>query len=142
MDIHSKKSKLLFLKDQLSVYNELVEKKEGYSEGVRNVLNSPNNYSGVIGTVGDLFDIDNRYRLAFQSALGEWIYCLVSKDRKSALEIASSAKANRAGNLSILPLKEMSDLVSGKKTPPKGKNIVGLGSELCGINKDYRILAQ
>ena len=48
MDIHSKKSKLLFLKDQLSVYNELVEKKEGYSEGVRNVLNSPNNYSGVI----------------------------------------------------------------------------------------------
>ena len=142
MDIHSKKSKLLFLKDQLSVYNELVEQKEGYSEGVRNVLNSPDNYSGVIGTVGDLFDIDNRYRLAFQSALGEWIYCLVSKDRKSALEIASSAKANQAGNLSILPLKEMSDLVSGKKTPPKGKNIIGLGSELCGINKDYKILAQ
>ena len=142
MDIHSKKSKLLFLKDQLSVYNELVEQKEGYSEGVRNVLNSPDNYSGVIGTVGDLFDIDTRYRLAFQSALGEWIYCLVSKDRKSALEIASSAKANQAGNLSILPLKEMSDLVSGKKTPPKGKNIIGLGSELCGINKDYKILAQ
>ena len=142
MDIHSKKSKLLFLKDQLSVYNELVEQKEGYSKGVRNVLNSPDHYSGVIGTVGDLFDIDNRYRLAFQSALGEWIYCLVSKDRKSALEIASSAKENQAGNLSILPLKEMSDLVSGKKTPPKGKNIIGLGSELCGINKDYKILAQ
>ncbi len=142
MDVHSKKSKLTFLKDQLSFYNELVEQKEGYPEGVRSVLNSPDNYSGAIGTVGDLFDIDDRYRLAFQSALGEWIYCLVSKDRKSALEIASSAKANQAGSLSIIPLKEMSDLVLRKKTPPKGKNIIGVASELCHINKDHKILAQ
>ncbi len=142
MDIHSKKSKLTFLKDQLSFYNELVEQKEGYPEGVRNVLNSPESYSGSLGTVGELFDIDDNYRLAFQNALGEWIYCLVSKDRKTALEIVSSAKKNQAGNLSIIPLKEMSDLVSRKKTPPKGKNIIGVASELCGIKKAYTKLAQ
>ena len=142
MDIHSKKSKLTFLKDQLSFYNELVEQKEGYPEGVRTVLNFPESYSGSLGTVGELFDIDDNYRLAFQSALGEWIYCLVSKDRKTALEIASSAKKNQAGNLSIIPLKEMGDLVSRKKTPPKGKNIIGVASELCGIKKAYTKLAQ
>ena len=142
MDIHSKKSKLTFLKDQLSFYNELVEQKEGYPEGVRNVLNSPESYSGSLGTVGELFDIDDNYRLAFQNALGEWIYCLVSKDRKTALGIASSAKENQAGNLSIIPLKEMNDLVSREKTPPKGKNIIGVASELCGIKKAYTKLAQ
>ncbi len=95
MEVHTNKSKLEFLEGQLSFYNELVEQKEGYPEGVRNVLNSPENISEAIGTVGDLFQMKDKYKLAFQSALGEWVNCLVAKDRKSALKILSSAKANQ-----------------------------------------------
>ncbi len=121
MEVHTKKSKLEFLEGQLSFYNELVEQKEGYSEGVRNVLNSPENISEAIGTVGDLFQMKDKYKLAFQSALGEWVNCLVAKDRKSALKILSSAKANQFGNLSILPLKEMSHLIEQKNFHLKEK---------------------
>ena len=84
----------------------------------------------------------DKYRLAFQSALGEWVNCLVAKDRKSALKILSSAKANQFGNLSILPLKEMSHLIEQKKLPPKGKGIIGVADELSGIEADYKKLAQ
>jgi len=142
MEVHTKKSKLEFLEGQLSFYNELVEQKEGYPEGVRNVLNSSENISEAIGTVGDLFQMKDKYRLAFQSALGEWVNCLVAKDRKSALKILSLAKANQFGNLSILPLKEMSHLIEQKKLPPKGKGIIGVADELSGIKADYKKLAQ
>ena len=63
LGLHTNQGKLEFLQRQLSFYNLLVEKKEGYPEGVRNILNSPKDFPDVIGTVGELFQIDHKYKL-------------------------------------------------------------------------------
>ena len=61
LNLHKNKGKLEFLQRQLSFYNELVEKKEGYPEGVRNILDSPDSFPETIGTVGELFQVDQKY---------------------------------------------------------------------------------
>ena len=141
MAIQSGKSKLQSLQSRLEFYSELVEQKEGYSEGVRTVLDAPNVYPGIIGTVGDLFQIDEQYNMAFQSALGDWSKCLVAEDRKAALEVVSTARTKKIGNLSILPLKELEKLSSGLSKAPMGEGIIGRGTDLCGAEKKYKSLA-
>ena len=142
LNLHKNKGKLEFLQRQLSFYNELVEKKEGYPEGVRNILDSPDSFPETIGTVGELFQVDQKYKLAFESALGDWVNCIIAKDRKSALKIASSAKLSKVGSFSILPLKEISKLIDKKKTVPKGKGILGTGDQLSGVSEKYNSIAK
>ena len=142
MAIQSGNSKLESLQSRVEFYTELVEQKEGYPEGVRTVLDAPNVYPGIIGTVGNLFQIDEQYDMAFQSALGDWGKCLVAEDRKAALEVVSSARTQKIGNLSILPLKELGKLSSGLSKAPTGEGIIGRGIDLCGAEKKYKSLAR
>jgi chromosome segregation protein len=119
----------------------LVEQKEGYPEGVRTILKSPNDYPGIIGTVGELFQIEEKYDVAFQSALGDWTKCLVAEDRDAAVNIVELAQSHKIGNLSILPLKELSKLSLEVARVPNGKNILGSGAELCGADQKVKDLA-
>ncbi len=141
MDIHRNKSKLESHQSQVSFYTELVEQKEGYPEGVRTVLDSPKDFSGIMGTVGELFQIDEKYDAAFQSALGDWAQCLVAEDRNSAIKVVDLARSRSIGNLSILPLKEMSKLSSNQTKIPSGNGIIGHGAALSGADRKVKDLA-
>ena len=74
---------------------------------MRAVLKSPKRYSGIVGTVSELFQMEEKYNIAFQAALGHWSQCLVSKDRATAKHILSVANKQEIGSLSILPIKEL-----------------------------------
>jgi chromosome segregation protein len=141
IEIHRGKSKLESLESQAYFYQELVEQKDGYPEGVRTILKSPNDYPGIIGTVGELFQIEEKYAVAFQSALGDWTKCLVAEDRNAAVNIVELAQSHKIGNLSILPLKELNKLSSMQTKVPSGKNIIGSGAELCGADQKVKDLA-
>ena len=141
IEIHRGKSKLESLESQAYFYQELVEQKDGYPEGVRTILKSPNDYPGIIGTVGELFQIEEKYDVAFQSALGDWTKCLVAEDRNAAVNIVELAQSHKIGNMSILPLKELNKLSSIQTKVPSGKNIIGSGAELCGADQKVKDLA-
>ncbi len=141
MEIHSEKSRLESFRSQVAFYIELIEQKEGYPEGVRAVLDSQGDYPGIIGTVGEIFQIDEQFDAAFQSALGDWAQCILAEDRKSALDVLAIARSQKIGNLSILPLKELGQLQRGKSKTPKGNGIIGTGAELCGTDKKFQSLA-
>ena len=135
MDLHTKKSELSSLESRLSFFNELLEQKEGYPEGAKKILTNQSEYEGLIGPVGELFQIDSKYEMAFQSALGSWVKCLVVKDKSSAMKILSLAKAKNLGNFSILPLKELKKFKTKKSSIPKVEGILGRALDLCGVSK-------
>lgn len=139
--IQRSQSNLESLVSQVAFYEELIEQKEGYPKGVKAILDAPKEYAEVIGTVGDLFQIDEKYSLAFQSALGDWAKCIVATNRKAALGVLSSAKKNDLGNLTIIPLKELNEKTVEIQKAPKGKGIVGVGSALCGASTKLQSLA-
>jgi len=138
---HETMALLESLNSQLKFYNELVEQKEGYPEGTRNILENMSDYPQVIGTVGDLFEVPELYEAAVQSALGTLAQCLVVKDRKAALEVLDSVKKLAGGKVTILPLKEASEGVKGLKNVPKGPGMIGMGTDLIKVKKEFKPLA-
>ena len=134
MEIHTQKTELQSLKSQLIFFNELIEQKQGYPDGAKTILSDQSNYKGLIGAVGELFQVKSKYEIAFQSALGNWAKCIVVKDKQSALTIHSLAKSNQLGNFSIIPLKELKKLKYKKPKLPKVDGLIGPAIDYCGIS--------
>ena len=134
MNIYTQQAELQSLKSQLVFVNELIEQKQGYPEGAKAILSNKSNYSGLIGAVGELFQVKDKYETAFQSALGGWAKCIVADDRQAAMKIHSSAKSNELGNFSIIPLKELKKVSYKKPKPPTVNGLIGLAIDHCGMS--------
>ncbi|GIS72218.1 MAG: hypothetical protein CM1200mP10_17950 [Candidatus Neomarinimicrobiota bacterium] len=75
----------------------------------KDILENKDQYKGVLGTVGDLLKVDDSIAPAIEMALGEYAKCIVVKDRKNAINIIEIARKRNAGNLMIIPLKDIND---------------------------------
>ena len=142
MEIHVEETELQSLKSQLIFFNELIEQKQGYPEGAKTILSNQSNYKGLIGAVGELFQVKSKYEIAFQSALGNWAKCIVAKDKQSAMTIHSLAKSNQLGNFSIIPLKEVKKLKYTKPKLPKVNGLIGPAIDYCGVSTSNTSIAE
>ena len=142
MNIHSQQSELQSLKSQLTFMNELIEQKQGYPEGAKTILSNKSGYDGLVGAVGELFQVEAKYESAFQSALGDWAKCIVVNDRKAAIKIHTSAKSNQLGNFSIIPLKELKKIKHSRRDVPKIDGVIGHAIDFCGISSSSIAIAE
>ena len=130
------------LESQLQFYRELVAKGEGLPGGSRYILDRKEDYPEIFGTIADLFQVDEKYQSAIDSALGDLAFCLVAKDRKTALSVLETVRGKEVGNMSIIPLKELSASVPGLKPLPKNKEVIGRGSDLVKTKRSFQALAE
>lgn len=129
------------LKDQSEFYEELIETKEGFPEGTQYVLENPDSFPGVLGTIADVFQVDEKYRDALETGLGDLSHCIISKDRKTALQTLDKVVAQSAGNLTIIPLKEVTNFKTQLKDIPKNQNVIARASEIIKTDKKLEPLA-
>ena len=54
-----------------------------------------------------MFQVEQKYRDALESGLGDLSHCLVAKDRAAAVQTVEKANELKAGDLSIIPLKKL-----------------------------------
>lgn len=134
------KSRLITLESQIKFYQELVEKNEGYPDGVRYVMENRQEFPSVLGSLGELIDIDAEYTLILENALGTIAYCLVTHDRDSALDILDRLSERGAGHLSIIPLKEVSEIAVVPKTLPKSQVAVIHAFDLIKVKEKLKPL--
>ncbi|MBT4686113.1 MAG: chromosome segregation protein SMC [Candidatus Marinimicrobia bacterium] len=139
---HSISAQIESLKGQHGFYHELIESKEGFPEGTRYILENPKTFDGVLGTVADIFEVDPSYRNALEAGLGDLSHCLVAIDRNAAVNTLEKARSLQAGDLTIIPLKEASNLKITLKKCPEGENIIGRASDLVSTNKSLKPLAE
>ena len=135
-DTNEKIAQKRILDDQLTFYQELVESKEGFPEGTRFVLENPNDFPEILGTIADMFSIKSEYRDALEAGLGDLSHCLVSPDKASALRTLKKARNVSAGDLSIIPLKEAKELKNDLKQLPKDDQIIGRASDLISTSNE------
>ncbi len=128
------------LESQLQFYRELVETKEGYPDGVRFVLNQLSQFPAIFGTVADLFQVEETFQAALESALGSLAHCLVAKDRATALKTLAQVRKAQGGELTVIPLKEVSNLQRKQKALPKEDQILARASEIVETPKNIRPL--
>ncbi|MBT4248714.1 AAA family ATPase, partial [bacterium] len=98
--------KIESLNDQARFYEELIESNEGFPEGTQYILENPKVFPGVLGTVADMFQVEEKYRDALENGLGELSHCLITKDKRTGLSTLEKALEDNAGDLTIIPLKE------------------------------------
>lgn len=95
MDLSNKKYRIATL-------TELERNREGYSEAVKQVM--ARGSAGVTGTVGDLIEVPERYELAIETALGNTVQNIVTRDEAAASREIAFLKEQRLGRATFMPL--------------------------------------
>ncbi len=139
LEHHSIVTQVETLESQLQFYRELLATGEGYPGGVKYVLTHRDEYPEVLGTVADLFQVEETYRAAIEASLSDYAHLLVVKDRASALKVLKRARENQVGQIGIIPLKEITASKPELTDVPKG--IIDRASHLVQLSNDLQPLA-
>ena len=86
---------------------------------------------GLLGVVSDLIQVDKKYEIAIETALGGNIQNIVTEDEATAKKMIAFLKQNRFGRATFLPLTS----VSARKNPKneaalKEPGVIGIASQL------------
>lgn len=115
----------------LKILSDMEKHLDGFAGSVKAVLENSRRgtLSGVLGTVSQLIRVDDKYITAVETALGNAIQDIVTKDAKTAKNAMLLLKNNRAGRATFLPL---SDIVPRPIQPSElsGDGIVGIACDL------------
>lgn len=129
----AKESRLLTL-------NELESSGEGYFFGVSSILKAKEkgDLKGILGTVSQLIQVDERYEVAIENALGGSLQYLVTEDEMAAKAAINYLKARKLGKATFLPL----TTIRPEQTKPlkDSDKILGYGSELVSYEPKYHAI--
>ncbi len=134
--------KLESLSNQLQFYQELLITQADLPSGLKYVFENKIETNSIIGTVADIFSTNEKYEVAINTALGDFIHCLICQDRKSALQILSEIKGKQAGKISIIPLKDVLSRTIELAKVPKNDLIIGRASDLIKSKDQFQSIAE
>lgn len=125
-------------KSRLESLINIAERYDGYGNAIRRVMEKKDDVPGLLGVVADLIQVDKKYEIAIETALGGSIQNIVTEDEDTAKKMIEHLKKNRYGRATFLPLTSV-----GKKTPQvnqaalKEPGVIGIGSELIHADSRY-----
>lgn len=141
--IQKKTSEIQIAKSKLETLKNMTERYEGYGNSIRRVMERKKDVSGIIGVVADIIQVEQKYEVAIEIALGGSIQNIVTDTEETAKEMISYLKKNRYGRATFLPLTSMQEkgrLVQEKVLSEQG--VIGIASELIQVDERYKNLAQ
>ena len=121
----------------------ITERYEGYGGSIRRVMEQKSREKGIIGVVADIIQVNKKYELAIETALGGSISNIVVDDEKTARKMIDFLKENRYGRATFLPLTsvqarkqdDLDDLV-------KEKGVIGAASDLIQTDDRFKSIAR
>lgn len=132
LDIEAKKRRVAILE-------ELENNMEGFSNSVKTVISESKKgmLRGIHGTVASLINVDKKYSVAVETALGNAIQNIIVDNESDAKRAIGFLKSSNKGRATFLPI---SSIVS--KNFPDNKvgdtlGYVGIASELVTTDKKY-----
>jgi len=122
---------------------ELENAYEGYQKSVKTILSrkksNPDDFSGVIGAVGELISVDKKYETAIEIALGGAIQNIVTENEAHAKAAIDYLKRNNSGRATFLPLTTVKPRSSSlDKGLLKEDGVVGTAYELLTFDEKYK----
>ena len=94
------------LRFHLTSLEDMQRRFEGYTDGVKAIMTAEGASlrEGVIGVVAELLEVDHRYEVALEAALGHRLQSLLVKGKEEALGAIQYLKEGKLGRGSFLPL--------------------------------------
>ena len=94
---HTENSKLDTLKN-------MAERYDGYGQSIKRVMEQKKNNKGILGVVADIIQVEDKYEIAVETALGGNIQNIVTEDEHVARDMIELLKKNHYGRATFLPL--------------------------------------
>ncbi len=141
--IQKQTSEIQIIRSKLETLKNMTERYEGYGNSIRRVMERKKDVAGIIGVVADIIQVEQRYEVAIEIALGGSIQNIVTDTEETAKEMIAYLKKNRYGRATFLPLTSMKAkgrLIREEVLQEPG--VIGVASELIRVDERYRNLAQ
>ena len=127
---------------RLESLRNITERYDGYGNSIRRCMEQKERVPGVRGVVADLIQVDKRYEIAIETALGGSIQNIVTDNEQTAKQMIEFLKKNRYGRATFLPLSSISARGGfSQKDALRETGVVGIASELVTTQEQYRELA-
>jgi len=121
------------LEARLSMLENMEKEHEGFSRGVKVLLNTKEPWRPkIVGVVAELFKVKDKYVVAIETALGGAMQNLVTIDAQTAKVAINYLKSHNGGRATFLPL----DTIRPREFSEQYKNALGLPGIL-GVASDF-----
>ncbi len=107
---------------------------EGYFRGVKEILNKK--FNGVHGVVSKIIDVEEKYAVAVEIALGNAVQHIIVDTEEDAKKCIAHLKSTNVGRATFLPVSTING-VTLEKEPDGEKGYLGLACDLIGYDKEY-----
>ena len=127
---------------RLESLRNIAERYDGYGNSIRKVMEQKVNYPGLLGVVSDLIQVEKKYEVAIETALGGNIQNIVTEDEATAKKMIEFLKTNRFGRATFLPLTSVSAKGNPKnESAMDEEGVLGLANELVQCEDKYKEVA-
>ncbi len=133
------------LQTEHKLLKTLEEEYDGYDKGVKDILTSLEDKSGIIGIVASLIEVPKRFEVAIEVALGRAIQNIVCEKISDAKRSIEFLRRNDLGRVTFLPLENLDE--KGQQNEQmaivsKEKGFVGIAKDLIKIDSKYQMLSE
>ena len=114
----------------MEALRNITERYDGYGNSIRRVMEQKKNNPGIIGVVADIIDVDKKYEVAVETALGGSIQNIVTEDDSTEKKIIQFLKQNKYGRATFLPLNTITDRGQVRNEVLSEQGVIGIASSL------------
>ena len=123
---------------RLESLRNIAERYDGYGNSIRKVMEQKAQHAGLLGVVSDLIQVEKKYEIAIETALGGNIQNIVTEDEATAKTMIRFLKENRLGRATFLPLTSVSARSNPKNEAALGEpGVIGLANQLVHCDSKY-----
>lgn len=129
------------IEKRLQVLKEISKNPFSHNSGLKAITENKESLSGIIGVIGQLLKVEEKYALAISTALGSAVQHILTNDEKSARLAIQFLKQNQAGRCTFLPLSVCQERFVSKEillVLANQDGYLGLASQYCKIDGTYQ----
>ena len=110
---------------------------EGYSDGVKNVMNA-SELTGIVGTVSSVVSTEEKYVLALETALGASAQFIITEKEADAKNAVKYLKKTSGGRATFLPIETVTGNRVNEEPFKNVKGYIGIASDMVKSDKRFR----
>ena len=108
--IQQNTAQLDIIAGRVKFYEQIISKYEGHTQSTRYIMTNRHNLPGLHGPLSDLVNVNDDYKLAIESALGDALNYLVVDDTHVAKRIIDRVIKEDQGRITLLPLDRLNQI--------------------------------
>lgn len=118
----------------------LAERYDGYGTSIRRVMEQKENELGIVGVVADILQVDKKYEVAIETALGGSIQNVVTEDEDTAKRLIAYLKQTKFGRATFLPLTSIIAKETREQNVLHETGVIGYADTLVQAEQRFRKL--